>query len=58
LVEELAVSRVFGRGKCSIPRDVREMLGVSDGDKILWYRNDRGEVCIRPVRKRFFVEGS
>lgn len=30
------VSRVFDRGKTQIPSDVRKILGLKDGNKIVW----------------------
>ena len=30
------ISRVFQRGKTVIPSDVRSLLGISDGDKVVW----------------------
>jgi len=30
------VSKVFDRGKTQIPSDVRKILGLKDGDKIVW----------------------
>ena len=30
------VSKVFGRGKTQIPADVRRILGLKDGTKIVW----------------------
>ena len=30
------VSRVFGRGKTQIPSDIRKILGVKDGTKLVW----------------------
>jgi len=32
----IEVSRVFGKGKTQIPADVRKILGLQDGDKIVW----------------------
>ena len=31
------VSRVFQHGKTQIPSDVRKILEISDGDRIVWY---------------------
>jgi len=52
----VAISRVFQKGKTVIPSEVRSLLGVSDGHKILW-RHDkvRGIIYIqitggKPVR--------
>jgi len=30
------ISRVFQRGKTVIPSGVRSLLGISDGDKVVW----------------------
>jgi bifunctional DNA-binding transcriptional regulator/antitoxin component of YhaV-PrlF toxin-antitoxin module len=44
----VAISRVFQKGKTVIPSEVRRLLGVSDGDKILWrYDKVRGIVYIQ-----------
>lgn len=39
------VSRVFGRGKTQIPVDVRRMLGLKDGTKIVW-KLENGKVTV------------
>jgi len=39
------VSRVFGRGKTVIPSDVRKLLGLKDGDKIVW-KLDNGKIVV------------
>lgn len=39
------VSKVFGRGKTQIPADVRKMLGLKDGDKIVW-KLENGKVVV------------
>lgn len=38
--EIIAVSKIFQRGKTVIPSEVRGLLCVSDGDRIVW-RNDK-----------------
>ena len=40
------VTNVYS-GRTTIPQAVRKILGVKDGDRIVWYINDSGEVCIR-----------
>lgn len=35
----VAISRVFQKGKTVIPLEVRKLLGVSDGDKVVWRFN-------------------
>ena len=42
------ISRVFQRGKTVIPSEVRSLLGVSDGDKVVWqYDKLRGIIYIQ-----------
>lgn len=39
------VSKVFDRGKTQIPVDVRKMLGLKDGDKLVW-KLDNGRIVV------------
>jgi len=39
------VSKVFGRGKTQVPSDVRKLLGLKDGDKIVW-KLENGKVVV------------
>ena len=52
----LSISKVFQRGKVVIPKEVRERLKIKDGDRILWYLNELGEVCVKKVEERAFRE--
>jgi len=36
----LALSRVFSSGQTQIPRDVRHLLKIRDGDKLAWYKKN------------------
>ncbi len=36
----IAVSKVFQRGKTVLPSEVRKLLNIKDGDKIVW-RHDK-----------------
>jgi len=36
----LALSRVFSNGQTQIPRDVRRLLKIRDGDKLAWYKKN------------------
>lgn len=53
----LAISKVYGTNsslKLTVPKEVREYLGLREGDKLLWYVNERGEVClVRLVEESF-----
>jgi bifunctional DNA-binding transcriptional regulator/antitoxin component of YhaV-PrlF toxin-antitoxin module len=35
-----AISKVFQHGKTQVPKEVRQALRLSDGDRILWYSED------------------
>ena len=48
MVQEVQVTKVY-QGRTCIPKPIREMLNISDGDRVLWYINDRGEVCLKKV---------
>jgi len=41
------VVKVHGKGRIQIPAEVRKMFEIQDGDLILIYINDRGEVCMK-----------
>ena len=43
----IAVSKVFQRGKTVIPIEVRKILGLKDGDKIVWLY-EAGRVLVEP----------
>jgi bifunctional DNA-binding transcriptional regulator/antitoxin component of YhaV-PrlF toxin-antitoxin module len=41
-----AISKVFQHGKTQVPKEVREVLHLTDGDRILWYSQD-GIIFVR-----------
>lgn len=53
---EVQITKVYGDGKTTIPLEIRQRLGISDGDRVLWYINEKGEVCIKKVAERRFKE--
>lgn len=42
----IGISRLFQHGKTQIPRDVRKLLSVEDGDRIYYILDDLGRVYI------------
>ena len=46
----LNVSRVFQRGKTQIPRDVRDFLDLTNGDKLFWFLEE-GKIYVENSRK-------
>ena len=46
----IELGKVTSKGQITIPKEVRDILGVSGGDKILFEKKD-GEVAIKKVPK-------
>jgi AbrB family looped-hinge helix DNA binding protein len=44
--EIIAVSRVYGKGRLQLPKEVRLALGVGDGDRVLFVRDAEGRITI------------
>jgi len=52
----LGTSKVHGRGKVVIPKEVREKIDVRDGDLVYFLEDERGEVVLRKSeRPRFRI---
>lgn len=41
------------KGQVTIPKAIRERLGVAPGDSVEFAVNDRGEVTVRPAAQAF-----
>jgi hypothetical protein len=52
-LEVLGVARVHGGGKIVIPRYVRQLLDVRDGDLVYFYLDERKRVVLE--KSRFIV---
>jgi bifunctional DNA-binding transcriptional regulator/antitoxin component of YhaV-PrlF toxin-antitoxin module len=39
------ISKVFDRGKTQIPSDVRKIMSLKDGDKIVW-KLENGKIVV------------
>ena len=48
----MALATMTTKGQVTIPKEVRESLGLHSGDKIEFVLNDDKEVLIRPVSKK------
>jgi len=42
----IAVSKVFQNGKTTIPKETRLKLGIEDGDRIIWFADEDGNITI------------
>ncbi len=45
----MATATVTSKGQITIPKEVRNRLGVDTGDQVDFVVNDRGDVVVRPV---------
>ena len=48
----MAVAVLSSKGQVTIPKSVRDSLGLSMGDKLEFLLSDDGEALLRPVTKR------
>ncbi len=44
----MAVSTLTSKGQITLPREVRERLGVKEGDRLIFQFDERGELRLRP----------
>ena len=40
------LARVSSNGQITVPAEIRRMLGIRSGDKILFFQNENGDVVI------------
>lgn len=45
-----SVSTITSKGQVTIPAPVRRLLGLKQGDKIVFVTNDKGEVALRAAQ--------
>lgn len=50
----IGLGKITSKGQITIPKDIRNALGVSEGDKILFEKKD-GEVIIKKAQKNSIV---
>jgi AbrB family looped-hinge helix DNA binding protein len=43
---------IASKGQVTVPRDVRERLGLQAGDKIAWSALNNGTIVLRPKTRR------
>lgn len=55
----LDVTKVFQYGKTTIPARARRILGVKDGDSVVWMQDDGGRIVVvkqvEPEQSRFRI---
>lgn len=42
----LGISKLYQRGKAQIPSEVRKVLGLKDGDRVYFTRDERGRILL------------
>jgi AbrB family looped-hinge helix DNA binding protein len=47
----MAASTLTSKGQVTIPKEIRELLGVREGDRLLFRLDDRGNVVLQPEAK-------
>jgi antitoxin PrlF len=48
----MAIATLTNKGQVTIPKAVRESLGLHSGDKLEFVIVENGKACIRPVTKK------
>jgi AbrB family looped-hinge helix DNA binding protein len=51
----LGIARVYAN-RIWIPKNVRDRLGIKDGDLVYFYENDEDEIVIKKSCKKFEVK--
>jgi len=46
---EVGITKVYGNGSVQLPSEIRQILRIKDGDKILWIRRGREDFSFRKV---------
>lgn len=45
----MTIVRVGRRGQVTLPRDIREALGIREGRKMVCYVNEAGDIVLHPL---------
>ena len=45
-LEILAVQTIYAKGRLQLPKEIRKLLGISDGDRVCFYKDLRGKIII------------
>ena len=53
-VQMIELGKITSKGQITIPKDIRDALGISGGDRILFEKKD-GEVIIKKAQKGSIV---
>lgn len=45
----MAASTLTSKGQITIPKDVRDRLGIQEGDRVVFQFDEEGQVILRPA---------
>jgi len=48
----IEVSKLFQKGKTQVPDEVRKLLKLEDGDKLVWYETNDGKIIVAGSKRR------
>jgi len=48
----IEVSKLFQKGKTQVPDEVRKLLKLEDGDKLVWYETNDGKILVEGSKRR------
>lgn len=51
-VRERYLGKVTSKGQTTVPKEVREFLGLEEGTQVEWTLDDKGTVTIKPRKLR------
>lgn len=46
----MPMATVTSKGQITLPKEIRDALGVSPGDRVEFVRDDTGRVLVRPIK--------
>ena len=46
------VSVLFQKGKTQVPEEIRKILDVLDGDKLVWIEESNGDIKVKSSKRR------
>ncbi len=50
-MQSITTSRITSKHQLTLPRPIRDLLGVDAGDNVLWQLDEKGRVVLEPGRK-------
>jgi AbrB family looped-hinge helix DNA binding protein len=48
------LKRIDGQGRIHLSKEIKELLSLDEGDRVVVFVNAEGDIIIRPIKKRCF----